>query len=359
MTKAASKMKLEESYGQGWELVEDVLREWRYANERKEYAREVAVDEAERSRGARSGKAPTRRKRVARSKLTEDDFWDLIDAINHTASDADAIIEPLVKALAKRNAADIREFHQLLAHKLYLLDERRFAQRAGDGLGDDGFLYARCFVVAKGRRFYEQVMRAPPRFPRDVDLEALLGAAAEAFLRRMEVITTRRLTTATRRAPTVPVGNRSNNRLVSPRARRALPGHRRGGARRSPASWRATRSEREWARRSRASSMRLRQARSRCAERMVRIPSGCLHASATPSAWSPSSARAHRAEPSTRGSSFAAPRAAACRLRCVRTRPRWSSTSRPDDCQLLRTRRRSASHQLPKQPTSIADEFRA
>lgn len=34
--------------------------------------------------------------------------------------------------LAKRAVADTREFQQLLAHKIFLIDEARFAEHAGD-----------------------------------------------------------------------------------------------------------------------------------------------------------------------------------------------------------------------------------
>lgn len=137
--------------------------------------------EAERAEAVTERQLPAPRKRTPRSKLTEVDFWSLVACVDADGDD----VEPLVQALAKRSAADIREFQEQLAHALYRLDTRDFAEHAGDaGTSDDAFLYARCYVVGRGKELYEQVLANPDRFPRDGELESLLGAAPEAFLRR-------------------------------------------------------------------------------------------------------------------------------------------------------------------------------
>jgi Protein of unknown function (DUF4240) len=185
LTAADKKIALPEAYGQGWALIDDVHREWRWEHEREAFVAELERESAARRAASQAAKAPAERRRTPRSKLTEGDFWELVATIQGDPSDEDRALAPLVGALAKRSVADVREWHELLAHKLYLLDGRRFAAHAGRAKeSDDGFLYARCFVVAKGKAFYESVLRAPKKFPPDVDCEGMLGVARAAFLRK-------------------------------------------------------------------------------------------------------------------------------------------------------------------------------
>jgi hypothetical protein len=70
--------------------------------------------------------------------------------------------------------------------RLYALDGRRYAEQAGESSdSDDGFLYARCFVVAQGEAHYRRVLADPSLMPKSIDewCEALLGAAGTAFER--------------------------------------------------------------------------------------------------------------------------------------------------------------------------------
>jgi hypothetical protein len=53
-------------------------------------------------------------------------------------------------------------------------------------LSVDGFLYARCVVVANGSAFYEAVLRDPAKMPKDMEFEALVSVAAVAYARRTE-----------------------------------------------------------------------------------------------------------------------------------------------------------------------------
>lgn len=167
--------------GAHWQLVTDVYLEWRWEHDREALTREV---NASRQSTARSG--PGQRRMHARnSELTEDDFWALIASLALEAGDGQAVVRPLADALARRSPQAIQDFEQLLTHKLFLLDGRAFAAHAGpEGRSDDGFLYARCHVVARGREFYEDVLAHPERFPSGVDFEALLYVASDAYLAR-------------------------------------------------------------------------------------------------------------------------------------------------------------------------------
>ena len=51
-------------------------------------------------------------------------------------------------------------------------------------LSVDGFLYARCVVVANGSAFYEAVLRDPAKMPKDMEFEALVSVGPVAYARR-------------------------------------------------------------------------------------------------------------------------------------------------------------------------------
>jgi hypothetical protein len=119
--------------------------------------------------------------------MSDDEFWALIATIDRAqlAADEDAAVTPLVTALAKPSRSALEAFEDSLAQRLYALDGRPFARaaEASESMGADGFLYARCFVVAQGREHYERVLRDPSRMPRSIDnwFEPILYAASQAF----------------------------------------------------------------------------------------------------------------------------------------------------------------------------------
>jgi hypothetical protein len=119
-------------------------------------------------------------------------FWHLIDGLDwRREGDDEAVIEPVIAALAALDDAEIESFEEILARLLHALDGRAWARRIGDGwwggaieVSADAFLYARCVVVANGRSFYEGVLRDPWRMPADLEFEALLSVAPMAWQRR-------------------------------------------------------------------------------------------------------------------------------------------------------------------------------
>jgi hypothetical protein len=166
------------TYGSHWYVVQDVFMEWRWENDREAFVREV---ESERAKPP-ARRDPGPRRPVPGSSMTEDQFWSLIAAIDPDRGDAKPTVEPLISNLSRLEGENICEFAEILAEKLYRLDEERFAAHAGDAGGsDDGFLYARCYVVAKGKEYYDKVSQKPKEFPKDCELEWLLSAASEAY----------------------------------------------------------------------------------------------------------------------------------------------------------------------------------
>jgi hypothetical protein len=120
-------------------------------------------------------------------------FWDLIDKLDwRHEDDDDAVVEPLVLALALLPDAENGSIQEILAQKLYDLDGRAWARESGpeiwlgepDQLSVDAFLYARCAVVARGRDTYSGVRADPTRMPKDAEFESLLYVASTAYERK-------------------------------------------------------------------------------------------------------------------------------------------------------------------------------
>lgn len=121
--------------------------------------------------------------------LTEDGFWQLIELLDWENEGDDAVIEPLVQALANMPSTKIHQFEDILAEKLWLLDTRAHAEASirdeeKDYLSVDGFLYDRCCVVANGKALYEEVLNDPSKFPTGLSFERLLSVAKRAYQRK-------------------------------------------------------------------------------------------------------------------------------------------------------------------------------
>lgn len=114
-------------------------------------------------------------------------FWKLIAKIDRSAlrdGDEEGAVEPLVEALAECDEADIRAFENHLTQCLYDIDGQTYADQAGEsGRSGDGFLYARCYVVAKGKKHYDALKADPSQMPKSLDewCEPLLYVAQRAW----------------------------------------------------------------------------------------------------------------------------------------------------------------------------------
>lgn len=126
--------------------------------------------------------------------MDETTFWDLIGRLDWDASpDDDKVVAPVVEALAAMPVEAIEGFENRLAEKLHALDTRahareigEFAWKSEDGhFSVDGFVYARCCVVANGHEVYGVVLVQPSEFPKDIEFEALLYLASEAYEQKM------------------------------------------------------------------------------------------------------------------------------------------------------------------------------
>lgn len=122
-------------------------------------------------------------------KMDETQFWAIMDLLDWKTRNSEAILTPAVKALSQLSLTDIKAFHSLLNEKLYALDGRRFAEQLGSNryapenkhFSVDGFLYARCCVVANGKKFYEKVLNDPSKMPKEYTFESLLYLPRKAW----------------------------------------------------------------------------------------------------------------------------------------------------------------------------------
>ena len=122
--------------------------------------------------------------------MTEQKFWELMSLVDwKKLGNDDAVVRPLVKALAKLPENEIFAFDDLLAEKLHALDTEAHARHMGENsykgpdefFSVDEFLYTRCAVVANGQECFEQILADANEFPEDAEFEAILYVASTAY----------------------------------------------------------------------------------------------------------------------------------------------------------------------------------
>jgi|ERR1051325_4416817 hypothetical protein len=104
------------------------------------------------------------RSRLAAGKLSEDKAYELEEAL-------DDMLPSLQEALNRLSQEELFAFDRILERKLYDID-REEIQAITDG-SDDGFLYARGFIVAMGKEFYEAVNADPAKALTDFECEEM------------------------------------------------------------------------------------------------------------------------------------------------------------------------------------------
>ena len=119
------------------------------------------------------------------AEMDEPRFWRIIDCLDwQQEGNDDAVLAPAVTALSHYSETAIRIFADIQAKLLYQLDGKSYADAyaaADDYFSADGFLYARCAVVANGRKTYYQILADPQKMPKDVAFEALLRLPEQAW----------------------------------------------------------------------------------------------------------------------------------------------------------------------------------
>lgn len=121
--------------------------------------------------------------------LPENEFWEIIGLLDWGQDKAEAVIRPATAHLSRLSAPAIQAFQDWLSEKLYLLDGEKYAAHCGENayrgpdqpFSVDEFLYARCYVVAQGKSYFEKVFNNPGAMPHDLSFEALLRIASQAY----------------------------------------------------------------------------------------------------------------------------------------------------------------------------------
>ena len=122
--------------------------------------------------------------------MNENEFWSIIERLDwKKTGDDEAVVKPVVECLSNKSDDDIFQFEELLAQKLHALDTKAHAKEIGEDayvndkehFSVDGFLYSRCVVVANGKGLFEHVLNNPVEFPKDMEFEAILYVAQDAY----------------------------------------------------------------------------------------------------------------------------------------------------------------------------------
>ena len=125
--------------------------------------------------------------------LEEDQFWEIISRLDWSKEKEEEMIEPAITELAKRPVHFIYLFQDILAKKLFALDQKKYALHIGDAAWQtnkyysvDNFLYARCCVAANGKQLYQEVIEQPNEMPKDLTFEPLLWIARRAYRQKTD-----------------------------------------------------------------------------------------------------------------------------------------------------------------------------
>jgi len=115
------------------------------------------------------------------------EFWEIISLVDQRSlddSDDEQAVQPLIIELSTKSESEVSQFQECLAQVLYAIDGQRWMEQAGDSSDSaDGFLYVRCYVVARGKEYYSTVLGDPNLMPKSSDqwAESLLYVAGQAW----------------------------------------------------------------------------------------------------------------------------------------------------------------------------------
>jgi hypothetical protein len=96
----------------------------------------------------------------------------------------DGVLERLKASFAALSSEELTDLDRVLERKLYDSD-REDIHDVTDG-SDDGFLYARGFIVAMGRTYYEAVLADPQLAVLDAECEEMCYLTAHAHQKRFD-----------------------------------------------------------------------------------------------------------------------------------------------------------------------------
>ena len=119
------------------------------------------------------------------AEMDETRFWRIIEQLDWENEENDeAVLTPAIAALSHFSESAIRTFADIQAKLLYQLDGKTYADAYApedNYFSADGFLYARCAVVANGRETYYRILAHPEEMPQDIEFESLLSLPEKAW----------------------------------------------------------------------------------------------------------------------------------------------------------------------------------
>ena len=124
--------------------------------------------------------------------LSEDEFWEIIDLLDWKKRKATTIMATAINHLSKLSVEQIKAFDDILSEKLYQLDGQQYAENTGQNaytgqdepFSVDGFLYARCMAITKGKVTFESIISDPTKMVKDDSFEPLLSLASKAYQKK-------------------------------------------------------------------------------------------------------------------------------------------------------------------------------
>ncbi len=105
--------------------------------------------------------------------MTDDDFWEIIDAANSAATSVDERAAALESVLSRKSPEALVAFEAAYAgqvNKAYRWDLWGAAYIINGGCSDDGFDYFRDWLISEGRQRYDAAL-ANPESLAEIDLD--------------------------------------------------------------------------------------------------------------------------------------------------------------------------------------------
>ena len=118
--------------------------------------------------------------------MNTDEFWQLIEATHQeSGGDPEKQADLLVKALVNMPVDAILDYQRIqdgLENRAYRGDLWNAAYLIGEGCGDDGFMDFRAWLIAQGRKVYEDAIQDPETLAELVSVERRFDTQWEGLL---------------------------------------------------------------------------------------------------------------------------------------------------------------------------------
>lgn len=130
----------------------------------------------------------------SKNMMSDEQFWGIISMFDWTEDNSKDVIQAAVLFLKQMSVKEIKAFENTLSKKLYQLDGLEYAKNTdgnaykgeGQSFSSDVFLYARCAVVAKGKKVFDNIIEQPETMLKNETFEQLLSLSNQAYKLKTE-----------------------------------------------------------------------------------------------------------------------------------------------------------------------------